>query len=404
MFDWLMKSIAGKKGSQPGPADDSTAASSVREEKQKSIAASMNRGDDCFRNGTFDEAANCYREAIAIHPDYTQAHAALGDALRQQGKIAEALLCYRRALGLAPDFPEAHFGLGAALMEKADFKNAAVCFENAVALKPDYVRAHNSLGFAFIEQGKPEDALACFRRAIGFDPEDGMAQHLIASLTRNNTERAPGQYIEKLFDGFANTFDAHLQGLKYETPRDLLALVTQHSVPAAGKWRVLDLGCGTGLAGLAIAPYASQLVGVDLSARMLERAQARNVYHRLERMDFLAMMRNEESSSYDVVIAADSLIYLGKLDDVVREARRLLRRGGLFAFSVEALDAASGPITQPDYVLQKIPSCRYAHSSEYISRLASDHDFRIQELKKAHIRNSAGSSVQGYLALLENSN
>jgi predicted TPR repeat methyltransferase len=330
----------------------------------------------------------------------------LGDALREQGKLGEAFPCYRKALELAPDLADAHFGLGVAFMEKSDFPNAMVCFENTLALKPDFVRAHNSLGFALIELGRPSDALVHFQGAISFEPGNGMAQHFIASLTRSNPERAPGEYIEKLFDGFADTFDARLQSLKYETPRDLLALITQHSVPSSRKWNVLDLGCGTGLVGLAIAPYASQLVGVDLSARILEKARARNLYHRLEHLDFLAMMQDEKSSSYDIVIAADSFIYLGKLDDVVREAKRVLRRGGFFAFSVEALEAlpgaAPGPDARPDYLLQEIPSCRFAHSSGYISRLASDNDLKIQELKRGHIRSSAGSSVQGHLVLLEN--
>jgi predicted TPR repeat methyltransferase len=407
MFDWLKKSISSKPGSlQRNLANQSASALNAQDEIQRSSAVFKNRGDECLKSGAFDEAVKCYRQAIAINPRYAEAHSTLGDALRDQGKINDAFPCYRNALELAPDLPDAHFGLGVALMEKSDFQNAAVCFENALALKPDFVRAHNSLGFALIELSRPAEALARFQHAISLEPENGMARHLIASLTRSNPERAPGQYIEKLFDGFANTFDSHLQSLKYETPRDLLTLIAQRSAPASGKWDVLDLGCGTGLVGLAIAPYASQLVGVDLSARMLEKAQARNLYHRLEHLDLLSMMQDEQSSSYDIVIAADSLIYLGKLDDVVREATRLLRRGGLFAFSVEALEAlpgaAPGQGIPLDYLLQKIPSCRYAHSSGYISRLASDNEFKIQELKKAHIRNSSGSSVQGYLVLLEN--
>jgi len=63
-----------------------------------------------------------------------------------------------------------------------------------------------------------------------------------------NTERAPIQYIENVFDSYANTFDTHLrQVLKYQAPEKLVALVTQHSTPTAEKWNVLDLGCGTGL-------------------------------------------------------------------------------------------------------------------------------------------------------------
>lgn len=373
---------------------------------QKESAVYKNLGDECLKAGSVDEAVKNYRQALAIDPRFAEAHNVLGDALREQGKLSEAARCYRAALEYAPNLAEAHYGLGVTLLERSDSQNATVFFKNALGLKPDLVPAHNALGFALLVSGKPADALTCFQKTISFEPDNGMALHLIASLTGSNPERAPNQYIEKLFDGFANTFDSHLQHLKYETPQKLIALITQISEPAPGKWNVLDLGCGTGLVGLLIALYTRQLVGVDLSAKMLEKARARNLYHRLEQSDLIAMMNNETDSTYDLVIASDTFVYLGKLDDVVRETKRLLCPGGLFAFSVEALEALPGADsnqhTQQKYQLQTSPSCRYAHSSKYLTSLAADNDFKIHQIKMEHIRMSCGKSVNGYLVIMEN--
>jgi predicted TPR repeat methyltransferase len=142
-----------------------------------------------------------------------------------------------------------------------------------------------------------------------------------------------------LFDVYAQRFDSHLvQVLNYSVPEKLAASAALF--PSGGeKWAILDLGCGTGLSGAAIAQFARHMVGVDLSSKMLDKARERNLYARLEQLDLLAMMEAEPAASYDVVFAADVFVYLGKLDELVSQARRLLRPGGLFAFSVESLEA-----------------------------------------------------------------
>jgi len=103
-------------------------------------------------------------------------------------------------------------------------------------------------------------------------------------------------------------------------------------------WDVLDLGCGTGLVGEVIAIHARELVGVDLSAKMLERARERNCYTRLLRSDLLAALDAEPACHHDVVTAGDVFIYVGNLDRVMASIRRVIRTGGVFAFTVEAAE------------------------------------------------------------------
>ena len=113
------------------------------------------------------------------------------------------------------------------------------------------------------------------------------------------------------------------------------------------------------------------------------------------------MMRGESVSSYDVIIAADVFIYVGKLDEIIREIKRLLRPGGVFAFSLEALVASSDEESaqgrERDYRLQ--PTCRYSHSTGYMARLASANGFVPEKLVGARIRMEKGQPVHGYLVL-----
>jgi len=352
--------------------------------------------------GEPDAAAESYRMALAFKPNYAEAHYGLGNAFHEQGRLDEAVFHYRQALSLKPNDAEIYNSLGIVLQKQRKIDEAINCYRSALSLHPDYADAFGNLGGALRAQGHLDEALACFQQVIRLMPGNDMAQHQIASLTGNNTERAPAQYVESVFDDYADKFDAHLQqGLKYDIPQKMAALIAQHSTPSAAKWDVLDLGCGTGLAGLAFAPFARRLVGVDLSTKMLEKARERNVYQRLEHSDLITMLRGEADSSYDVIIAADVFVYLGKLDEIVGEIKRLLRPGGVFTFSVEAAEAPSNEkpeqSDQQEYRLEI--TGRYTHASGYINRLAASNDFLVRDMAETQIRVERERPVNGYLVL-----
>ncbi|NOU00461.1 MAG: tetratricopeptide repeat protein [Gallionella sp.] len=355
--------------------------------------------------GQFDAAIAAFLEAVRLDPAFQAAYSNLGNAYKECGQLDQAITSYLKAIELKPDFPEAYNNLGVVLRIQGKLDEAVASFRKATSLLSNYAEAYGNLGGALQAQGKLTEALSSFQQQLRITPENIVAQHHIASLVGNNTERAPAEYVEKVFDAYADKFDLHLvQTLKYDIPEKIVVFVTQHSTPPVEKWRVLDLGCGTGLIGVAFKPYARQLVGVDLSSKMLKKAQQRSLYDRLECLDLLGMMHNESASSYEVIIAADVFVYLGKLDEIVGEVKRLLCPGGIFAFSVEELptsqtDVASKSNTQP---YQLGISGRYAHSSAYIKNLAITHGFQAQEMVGTQIRVEGGNPVQGYMVLWRN--
>ena len=347
--------------------------------------------------GRLEEAKASYQRALKIQPNYAQAHSNLGSTFQSMERLDEAEASYRRAIQIDPDYAKAHSNLGAALQAQGKLEEAERSFRQALQIRPDYAEAHYNLANTLYKLGRLEDALAHFQQQAKLAPGNAVTQYMIASMTGKNPERAPIQYIEEVFNSYADKFDAHLQqALQYGVPEKLAALVARHAPLAAGKWNILDLGCGTGLAGSAIAPFARQLVGVDLSAKMLEKARARNLYQRLECSDVLAMMRGEQASSYDLVISSDVFVYIGELGEIASEVMRLLRPGGFFAFSVEAL----GALPQSDeceYRLQE--TGRYAHSVKYLARLASTNGFLVQEMAAAQLRMDHGKPINGYIGL-----
>jgi predicted TPR repeat methyltransferase len=345
-----------------------------------------------------DDAAASYLRAIAINPGYAFAHNNLGAVYQNQGRLDDAMACYLTAIAIAPDYAVALNNLGGALQRVGRFAEAAGHYQRAITLNPEYIDAIYGLGTVLNSIDRPDEALTCFRRIAAIQPGHGVALHMIAALTGQPADSAPDAYVTNVFDSYADTFDTHLpEILRYQTPQQLVALIAQ-SANAEQKWDVLDLGCGTGLSGAAIAPFAKQLVGVDLSAKMLEKARAKNIYSRLVEADLLGMLQGEPAASCDLAISADVFVYVGRLDAVFAEVKRVLRDGGRFAFSIETLaPAESGEVND----LRLNPTGRFAHAPAYVGRLAAELGFRPLAMQPAELRLDKGVPVDGCLVLWE---
>jgi predicted TPR repeat methyltransferase len=222
---------------------------------------------------------------------------------------------------------------------------------------------------------------------------------MVAALGGAVVQSAPREYVRDLFDGYAATFDQHLVNeLDYRTPELIANLVHDLRQVAPRSLDVLDLGCGTGLAGAAISPFARRIVGVDLAPKMLEVAQRKGIYERLECNDLLDMLAGEQSATFDLVLATDVFIYLGRLDRVVAEVWRVLRPGGLFAFSVERLDASDTALPS-DVDFRVTVKGRYAHSAEYLRRLSIQAGFAVDRQVESALRMDQGRPIAGWLAV-----
>ncbi|CAJ1386509.1 unnamed protein product, partial [Effrenium voratum] len=210
---------------------------------------------------------------------------------------------------------------------------------------------------------------------------------------------AKGNLEEEEFDEYADEFEEHLVSvLEYNLPEVLAGRLSRASVRFR---RALDLGCGTGLCGRALRRRAAldRLEGVDLSGGMLKRARERGGYDQLWQRDLLAQLQREEAKAADLLVAADVFIYVGALDQVFREAYRVLEEGGLFVFSTEL---AHEDDTMEDMV--KRESGRYAHKRSYIERLAAgdaDQPYFSVEVEALPLRIEDDLPLEGELFMLQ---
>jgi len=336
-----------------------------------------------------DEAIVACQHAIALDPDHANAHNNLGVLLRAQGKVIEAEAAYRAAIRVSPDHSDAYTNLGILLNGQKRTHEAVVCFCKVITFRPKHPEARRLLALAHCTIGEVDEAVGVFEEWLAEEPDHPIALHMIAACSgRDVPARASDAFVEMTFDSFAGSFDSKLATLLYRAPALVAGMLADSDVEASKSLDVLDAGCGTGLCGPLIAPHARRLVGVDLSARMLAQAQARNVYDELVKRELTAYLL-DSPGAFDVIVSADTLVYFGPLQGVVLASADALRPGGRLIFTVEALIDARA---NAGYSIS--PNGRYSHSRHYLERVLAEANLR-PEIVPAELRLEAGDPVPG---------
>jgi len=305
----------------------------------------------------------------------------LARALTAAGDREKTLAAARDTASLHPDIAEAALGLGAALLAAEQLPAAIAEFQRTLRLDPDNGEARYLLGSAWLEAGEPDLALAAL---TPLDDMPGLQDRLAEAAAMKARPRSDAGYVRHLFDQFAADYEARMLGpLSYRAPvilGELAGLV----IPGLNGLDVLDLGCGTGLAGAAFKDRAARLDGIDLSPSMLMKARSRGLYDALSVGDIEAGLG---SAAYDLVIAADTLVYLGDLEKVFASVAASLRPGGHFLFTVEAKDGDGFELG---------PKRRWRHSEEYLRALADRHGLTVAGLMACVPRHEAETPVEGF--------
>ncbi len=243
-----------------------------------------------------------------------------------------------------------------------------------------------------------------------------------------------------LFDSYADQFDDHLVNtLGYQTPQLLMDLLLQTAAGAGSsssgcRWqRCVDLGCGTGLMAPLLRAHVVWMEGVDLSAGMVDKARQRGLYDGLDVAELVAYLqqdtvegnaaagtaaqqgRQQQAShgsvprcGYDLLVAADVLVYIGDLRPVMQAAAAAAQPGAVLCFSTEQLqEGAGGPAAsssaaaeaQQGYAVQL--TGRYVHSQRYLREVAAATGWEVVAMSTATLRKNVNQPVIGNLCVMK---
>lgn len=282
---------------------------------------------------------------------------------------------------------------------RGDFAGAADILVQTVELAPGFATAWFALGAIRDRLGERDAAVAAFEKVREADPEDFHGARL--QLARLGAGQAAPKmtpaYVRRLFDQYAGRYDVSLtEDLAYRAPallRDAVEAVARKAGrPSFGS--VLDLGCGTGLAGSAFRPFADRMVGADLSPAMIARAAAKGLYDRFIIADVADALAREAANAakYHLVIAADVFVYVNDLALIFAKVARVLAPQGMFAFTVE---------THADDGVRLLPTLRYAHGEPYLRATLCEAGLAISSLAPAAVRREKGVPVDSLVVIAQ---
>lgn len=360
---------------------------------QPHYAEGYNNLGNLFKDtGRTEEAEAAYRRAIALEPTYADALSNLAKLLGEKNAFSEAETYFRRVLRIRPNLADTWVSLGMLYKQLSRTDDALSCFNHVISQYPDHIDALTAIGGIFKEKGLVKEAIAAFSRVVDLKPDSPGAKYMLATLgAAEIPAESPADYVVSVFDAYAESFDQHLVNrLNYRTPEVLFKLVRSY-FPAGSSVDIVDLGCGTGLCGLYFREFATKLVGIDLSPKMLEKARERNVYDELITGDLVTGL-GKSSTRFELIIAADVFVYIGDLYATFEACVKALKPGGMFAFSVESTGQTA------TYILNS--SGRYAHSGSYIQELATYFALETVCMKDIVLREELSQPVRGDIYVL----
>ncbi len=347
-----------------------------------------NFGNALLKLGRNYDAVNAYKNALNLRPLFPGAYNNMGKALSLLGQAEQAQTCFENALEIDPAHDKANRNLAQLHSRALRFKAAHALYQRLLSRKPGDVDALFGAAICLINDGDQAAAIAALDRVVKLTPSAQSPRFLLDVLRGESRDTIPNEYTQGLFDGYADRFEQDLVvNLQYQAPallRDLLG----EAVPGPQHYcNALDVGCGTGLAGLAFDAAAERLTGIDLSPAMLAKAQEKGVYRTLMAGDAVELI-TQSGDTYDLVLCADTLPYIGELPPLFKALAAHTSPGGHFLCSTELAEGGT-------YALHT--SARFAHSPGYVIECAAAAGFDLLAQKTVPLRKDRETWTSGGL-------
>lgn len=378
---------------------------------RNNITAQHNLGSLLLAKNKFAAAIRHFKKVLNIDPLHKEAFYNLGVAFLRQKNPEAALKYFLRLAQFSKDF-NVYYNLGVIYNDINRTNDAISYFNEALKLNKEDFATHVNLGAIYLKQQNYIKALQHYTKAAQIQPQNKEINYTLAAINQNQTPTtAPQEYIQNLFDTYAQNYDKHLALLEYQAPQIIYEAINAIIKPPHNSLNILDLGCGTGLCGEKIRIFSHKLIGVDISKKMLEIAKQKKFYDELQQNTLENALKNYQN--IDLIIAADTFPYVGDLDNIFSLCKKTLKNSAFFVFTVEKyLNIKKNNARQnnlnikvdmtsnnEEYILQR--TLRFAHSAKYIEKLAQKHTFKIITQSTVNVRKQHENVVESFLYILQ---
>ncbi|HEX3019003.1 MAG TPA: tetratricopeptide repeat protein [Chitinispirillaceae bacterium] len=151
-------------------------------------------------NGDFLNAAEAFRLAIVIKPDFFAAYFNMASALKLLGRFNEAKECLNKANRLQPDIIETYISMGNIHNITGDYRAAVQILEKAVAIKPDHIDIYTNLAESFTGLKDYNAAEQILKKALSIMPDSMAVLNSLGNILvlKNDLNSAKDYYCSAL--------------------------------------------------------------------------------------------------------------------------------------------------------------------------------------------------------------
>ena len=296
--------------------------------------AHNNLGAIFLETCNLDEALNSINTAIKLKEDYVDAYANLGLVYKEKNFFQKALTILNKGLSYDLNNNAILFNIGEVYEGLNNYKKAEDYYLKVIKLDSENVNYLYKLASLYKDQEKYDLSLNFLKKIIKLNNNSEIinkAKFWINAIEGNNSTTPPENYVKDLFDNYSNNFEKSLvNNLKYSAPK----LIAKTLLEIKNLGNVIDMGCGTGLIGKEIKQYCNNLIGVDISQKMLDLANKKNIYDELYKSEIKTYLTKKELN-FDLFIFADVFIYIGKLNHILDLIKSKNQRKGHLIFTIE---------------------------------------------------------------------
>ncbi len=274
---------------------------------------------------------------------------------------------------------KASYNLGIELFEKQQYEEAKLRFKFVVWRQPSHAKARYYLALCHFAMNEKYAGLESLNKSLVYDEKDEEALFLKATLEggqyadQYEPHTTPikivrAEFAEKAFGYNAYEFEKDYQGHVLISDLILEMPITKRNI--------IDIGCGAGICGPSLRPFANKLTGVDCSPHMLAEAKAfpSQSYDKFIEIDLRDHLLKTAENQYDIIVSSNVMQIIGGLAPVMDGAARTLTNDGFFIFTTYALQAVEGY-----KFINEI--ARFAHSSNYIKQQAARTNLKLVEIR-----------------------
>jgi len=313
--------------------------------------------------------------------------------------------------GRARDTTKASYELGEGLMQQRQYQDAKLRFKYCTWRTPHHIAAWRKLAECHFVLREWQEGREALQQVLRYDPQNVSAQFRLETLPDAESiafektppfSQIPPEILRERYVSMVDDYERIELGRKRYCGHMVMEAVLAPLVPkGAAKPKILDIGCGTGLCGSMIHPYAGTLIGVDSLSEMLESAKLSNpirgnsevMYHGFIEADAATYLQQLPSPQFGVISAANLLPDIGDIAPLLQGIAKGLLPGGYFLASGYYAEN-----TAEKWMYHTKKQC-FMHHAAYLQRMAKQAGLTAYSLHPAPLYND--DSEAGFMMILK---